>query len=103
MKIRPANPQDHVECLATIGQVGTSPTRTVDGKAGRSRWMASARTCASPTPSDEPGDNPLAARRQDSGGRHRMPGACDQGYKTRKNKYTDRFIGPEAEVSMPDH
>ena len=37
----------NIECYATIGQVGNLDHENVSiGKAGRSRWLGSGRTCA---------------------------------------------------------
>jgi large subunit ribosomal protein L2 len=83
-----------VECLATIGQVGNIDHENVSiGKAGRSRWMGKrphVRGVAM-----NPVDHPLGGGEgKTSGGRHPVTpwGVPTKGYKTRRNKRTDRFI-----------
>jgi large subunit ribosomal protein L2 len=84
----------NIECLATIGQVGNLDHENVSiGKAGRSRWMGKrphVRGVAM-----NPVDHPLGGGEgKTSGGRHPVSpwGQPTKGYKTRRRKYTDRFI-----------
>ena len=84
----------NVECLATIGQVGNVDHENVSiGKAGRSRWMGKrphVRGVAM-----NPVDHPLGGGEgKTSGGRHPVTpwGVPTKGYKTRRNKRSDRFI-----------
>ncbi|HXT72129.1 MAG TPA: 50S ribosomal protein L2 [Vicinamibacterales bacterium] len=83
-----------IECLATVGQVGNIDHENVSiGKAGRSRWMGKrphVRGVAM-----NPVDHPLGGGEgKTSGGRHPVTpwGQPTKGYKTRRRKYTDRFI-----------
>ncbi|MBI3933472.1 MAG: 50S ribosomal protein L2 [Acidobacteria bacterium] len=83
-----------VECMATIGQVGNVDHENVTmGKAGRSRWLGkrpSVRGVAM-----NPVDHPHGGGEgKTSGGRHPVTpwGQPTRGYKTRRNKRTDRFI-----------
>jgi large subunit ribosomal protein L2 len=85
----------HELCLATIGQVGNTDHGNIKlGKAGRSRWMGwrpSVRGTAM-----DPSSHPHG------GGEGRSPigmpgpktpwGKPAMGYRTRRNKRTDRFI-----------
>jgi large subunit ribosomal protein L2 len=84
----------HVECQATIGQVGNVDHENVSiGKAGRSRWLGKrphVRGVAM-----NPVDHPLGGGEgKTSGGRHPVSpwGQPTKGYKTRNRKVTDRFI-----------
>jgi len=84
----------NVECLATIGQVGNIDSENVSiGKAGRSRWLGKrphVRGVAM-----NPVDHPLGGGEgKTSGGRHPVSpwGQPTKGYKTRRNKRSDRFI-----------
>jgi large subunit ribosomal protein L2 len=86
--------QIHVECLATVGQVGNLDHGNVSiGKAGRSRWLGkrpSVRGVAM-----NPVDHPHGGGEgKTSGGRHPVTpwGQPTRGYKTRNNKRTDRFM-----------
>lgn len=83
-----------VECLATIGQVGNIDHENVSiGKAGRSRWLGKrphVRGVAM-----NPVDHPLGGGEgKTAGGRHPVSpwGQPTKGFKTRRNKATDRFI-----------
>ena len=83
-----------VECLATVGQVGNIDHENVSiGKAGRSRWLGKrphVRGVAM-----NPVDHPLGGGEgKTSGGRHPVTpwGIPTKGYKTRRNKRSDRFI-----------
>jgi large subunit ribosomal protein L2 len=84
----------NVECFATIGQVGNLDHENVSiGKAGRSRWLGQrphVRGVAM-----NPVDHPLGGGEgKTSGGRHPVTpwGKPTKGYKTRRNKSTDKFI-----------
>jgi large subunit ribosomal protein L2 len=86
--------QINVECLATIGQVGNLDHENVSiGKAGRNRWLGKrphVRGVAM-----NPVDHPLGGGEgKTSGGRHPVSpwGQPTKGYKTRRNKRSDRFI-----------
>jgi large subunit ribosomal protein L2 len=84
-----------IECMATIGQVGNPEWNTIKlGKAGRKRHMGWRPTVrgAVMTPRDHPhggGEGKVGVG---------MPGPKTKwgkpalGYKTRRRKYTDRFI-----------
>jgi len=81
-------------CSATIGQVGNVIHENISiGKAGRSRWLGkrpSVRGVAM-----NPVDHPMGGGEgKSSGGRHPCSpwGKPTKGYKTRKNKSTNRFI-----------
>lgn len=82
------------ECYATVGQIGNLMHENVSlGKAGRKRWMGirpSVRGVAM-----NPVDHPMGGGEgRSSGGRHPCSpwGIPTKGYRTRKNKKTDRFI-----------
>ncbi len=85
----------HVDCLATLGQVGNIEHENVTlGKAGRARWLGirpSVRGVAM-----NPHDHPLGGGEgKSAGGRHPCTpwGKPTKGYKTRqKGKWTDREI-----------
>jgi large subunit ribosomal protein L2 len=84
----------NIECLATVGQVGNIDHENVSiGKAGRTRWMGKrphVRGVAM-----NPVDHPLGGGEgKTSGGRHPVSpwGQPTKGFKTRRRKYTDRFI-----------
>jgi large subunit ribosomal protein L2 len=94
----------HVNCMATIGQVGNVDHENVRiGKAGRKRWMGRRPEVrgAAMNPVDHPhgGGEGRAPR----GGQPQTKwGKPAQGYRTRNNKRTDQFIirgrrrGPQA-------
>jgi large subunit ribosomal protein L2 len=84
----------HQECYATIGQVSNIDHDNISlGKAGRSRWLGKrphVRGVAM-----NPVDHPLGGGEgKSSGGRHPVSpwGVPTKGYKTRKNKITDKYI-----------
>lgn len=84
----------HVNCRATVGQVGNLDHANVQwGKAGRMRWKGQRphnRGVAM-----NPVDHPMGGGEgRSSGGRHPCSpwGMPTKGYKTRKNKATDKFI-----------
>lgn len=83
-----------LKCKATIGQVGNASHEKIDlGKAGRSRWKGrrpSVRGVAM-----NPVDHPMGGGEgRSSGGRQPCSpwGKPTKGYRTRKNKTTDRYI-----------
>ena len=84
----------HIECYATIGQVGNLEHENVSiGKAGRNRWLGfkpHVRGVAM-----NPVDHPMGGGEgKTSGGRHPTSpwGWKTKGMKTRNNKRTDGFI-----------
>jgi len=84
----------HQECYATIGQVSNIDHEGISvGKAGRSRWLGKrphVRGVAM-----NPVDHPMGGGEgKSSGGRHPVSpwGVPAKGYKTRKNKRTDKYI-----------
>ncbi|HXC61474.1 MAG TPA: 50S ribosomal protein L2 [Nitrospiria bacterium] len=85
----------HVECMATIGQVGNLDHENVSiGKAGRSRWLGlrpKVRGVAM-----NPVDHPHGGGEGKSGQGNPHPvspwGQLAKGYKTRRRKSTTRFI-----------
>ncbi len=84
----------HLECYATIGQVGNLNYENVSiGKAGRSRWLGKRPTVRGVVMN--PIDHPHGGGEgKTSGGRHPVSpwGQPTKGYKTRNNKRTQRFI-----------
>lgn len=84
----------HILCMATIGQVGNVDHENQSiGKAGRSRHMGRRPTVRGSVmnPRDHPhgggeGRAPIGGKPQTKWGKPAM------GYKTRRNKRTDRFI-----------
>jgi large subunit ribosomal protein L2 len=86
--------QVHIECMATIGQVGNLDHSNVSiGKAGRNRWLGKRPTVrgVAMNPVDHPHGG---GEGKTSGGRHPVTpwGQPTRGYKTLNNKRTDRFI-----------
>ena len=82
------------KCKATIGQLGngTHENRHL-GKAGRSRWLG--RRPKVRGVAMNPVDHPMGGGEgRSSGGRHPCTpwGQPTKGYRTRKNKRTDRYI-----------
>jgi large subunit ribosomal protein L2 len=84
----------HVTCMATIGQVGNPEHATIKiGKAGRNRWRGRRPHVrgSAMNPRDHPhgggeGKAPI-------GGQPKTPwGKPAMGYKTRRNKSTDKYI-----------
>ena len=82
------------DCMATIGQVGNLDHEKISiGKAGRSRWLGirpKVRGVAM-----NPVDHPHGGGEgRTSGGRHPVTpwGIPTKGYKTRKNKTSNKFI-----------
>jgi large subunit ribosomal protein L2 len=86
--------QIHVECLATVGQVGNLDHANITvGKAGKSRWLG--KRPAVRGVAMNPVDHPHGGGEgKTSGGRHPVTpwGLPTRGYKTRNNKRTQRFI-----------
>jgi large subunit ribosomal protein L2 len=84
----------HLECVATIGQVGNIDHENVSiGKAGRSRWLG--RRPHVRGVAMNPVDHPLGGGEgKTSGGRHPVSpwGQPTKGFKTRNRKVTDKFI-----------
>ena len=79
------------ECMASVGAVSNPDhMNTVTGKAGRTRWKGTRPTVRSITMN--PIDHPHGGRT--NGGKHWATpwGKPTKGYKTRKNKTTDKFI-----------
>ena len=84
----------HVECRATIGEVGNSEHSLRQlGKAGAKRWRGVRPTVrgVAMNPVDHPHGG---GEGRTSGGRHPVTpwGVPTKGYKTRKNKRTDNMI-----------
>jgi large subunit ribosomal protein L2 len=84
----------HVDCKASIGVMGNSEHGNIEwGKAGRKRWKGIRphnRGVAM-----NPVDHPLGGGEgRSSGGRHPCTpwGVPTKGFKTRKNKATDKYI-----------
>jgi large subunit ribosomal protein L2 len=85
----------HVECMASIGQVGNLDHFNISiGKAGRMRWLGERPQSRGVV--TRPGDgHPMGGGEgKSSGGRHPTTpwGKPTKGYKTRHNKYTEKFI-----------
>ena len=84
----------HVECYATVGQVGNLEHENVSiGKAGRNRWLGWKPHNRGVTMN--PVDHPMGGGEgRTSGGRHPTTpwGVPTKGYKTRNNKRTDPMI-----------
>lgn len=83
-----------INCMATIGQVGNVDHENVSiGKAGRNRWLGIRPTVrgVAMNPVDHPHGG---GEGKTSGGRNPVTpwGQPTRGYKTRRNKRTDRFI-----------
>ncbi len=83
-----------LKCSATIGQLGNVIHENLSlGKAGRSRWKG--RRPKVRGVAMNPVDHPMGGGEgRSSGGRHPCSpwGMPTKGYRTRKNKRTDRFI-----------
>jgi large subunit ribosomal protein L2 len=84
----------HVRCYATVGQVGNLEHENVSyGKAGRTRHLG--KKPHNRGVSMNPVDHPLGGGEgKTSGGRHPVSpwGQPTKGYKTRRNKQTNKFI-----------
>jgi len=83
-----------MNCKATIGQLGNVAHENIDlGKAGRKRWLG--RRPRVRGVAMNPVDHPMGGGEgRSSGGRHPCSpwGMPTKGYKTRKNKTSDRLI-----------
>jgi large subunit ribosomal protein L2 len=84
----------HVDCMATIGQVGNIDHKNVSiGKAGRNRWLGKRphNRGVAMNPIDHPHGG---GEGKTSGGRHPVTpwGKPTKGAKTRNNKRTQSFI-----------
>jgi len=83
-----------VECKATLGQVGNIEHENVSiGKAGRTRWSGKRPTVRGVAMN--PIDHPMGGGEgRSSGGRHPCTpwGVPTKGYKTRKNRNSDKYI-----------
>ncbi len=84
----------HLDCRATIGQVGNPDHENISlGKAGRSRWLG--RRPRVRGVAMNPVDHPHGGGEgKSSGGRHPSTpwGKPTKGYKTRRQKPSDRYI-----------
>jgi large subunit ribosomal protein L2 len=85
----------HVECMASIGQVGNLEHENVSiGKAGRMRWLGERPQSRGVV--HRPGDgHPMGGGEgKSSGGRHPTTpwGKPTKGYKTRANRRTEAYI-----------
>lgn len=84
----------HIDCRATVGTVGNSDhSNIVWGKAGRSRWKG--RRPHNRGVTMNPVDHPMGGGEgRSAGGRHPCTpwGKPTKGYRTRKNKQTDKYI-----------
>jgi large subunit ribosomal protein L2 len=79
------------ECMATVGAVSNPDHANISiGKAGRTRWMGTRPTVRSIAMN--PVDHPNGGRTK--GGKHWATpwGKPTKGFKTRKNKTTDKYI-----------
>ncbi|MBT8372241.1 MAG: 50S ribosomal protein L2 [Deltaproteobacteria bacterium] len=83
-----------MNCKATVGQLGNVAHENIDlGKAGRTRWLG--RRPKVRGVAMNPVDHPMGGGEgRSSGGRHPCSpwGWTTKGYKTRKNKSSDRLI-----------
>ena len=84
----------HLDCKATVGQVGNIEHENVSfGKAGRNRWLG--KKPHNRGVAMNPVDHPMGGGEgKSSGGRHPCTpwGVPTKGYKTRKNKTSDKYI-----------
>ena len=84
----------HVECRATIGQVGNIEHENISvGKAGRTRWIGRRSKVRGVVMN--PVDHPMGGGEgKSSGGRHPCTpwGVPTKGYKTRNNNNSDKYI-----------
>ena len=83
-----------LDCFATVGQVGNIDHESISlGKAGRRRWLG--RRSRVRGVAMNPVDHPLGGGEgKSSGGRHPVTpwGVPTKGFKTRRNKATDKYI-----------
>lgn len=87
------------ECRATIGQVGNLEQENISiGKAGRSRWLG--RRPVTRGIAKNPVDHPHGGGEGRSKGNHPQTpwGKPTKGYKTRKNRASDKYIVKRREV-----
>ncbi len=84
----------HLRCYATVGQIGNLDHENISlGKAGRARYLG--RRPHVRGVAMNPVDHPLGGGEgKSSGGRHPVTpwGVPTKGYRTRKNKATDKYI-----------
>ncbi len=84
----------HQNCYATLGQVGNlDHENVVSGKAGRSRWLGKRPKVRGVAMN--PVDHPMGGGEgKTSGGGHPVSpwGQPSKGFRTRRNKATDKFI-----------
>ncbi len=84
----------HLDCKATVGQVGNIEHENISiGKAGRNRWLG--KKPHNRGVAMNPVDHPMGGGEgKSSGGRHPCTpwGVPTKGYKTRKNKTSDKYI-----------
>ncbi len=84
----------NADCIATIGEVGNEEHNLISlGKAGAARWRGVRPTVRGVAMN--PVDHPMGGGEgRTSGGRHPCSpwGVLTKGYKTRKNKRTNKFI-----------
>jgi large subunit ribosomal protein L2 len=84
------------ECRATIGQIGNLDQENISwGKAGRMRWLGWRSTTRGIA--KNPVDHPHGGGEGRSKGNHPMTpwGKPTKGYKTRKNRASDKYIVKE--------
>ena len=83
-----------IECKATVGQLGNVIHENISlGKAGRKRWLGKRPKVRGVAMN--PVDHPMGGGEgRSSGGRHPCTpwGKPTKGYRTRKNRKTDRYI-----------
>ena len=83
-----------LDCFATVGQMGNIDHENISlGKAGRRRWLG--RRSRVRGVAMNPVDHPMGGGEgKSSGGRHPVTpwGVPTKGFKTRKNKATDKYI-----------
>jgi large subunit ribosomal protein L2 len=83
-----------LDCKATVGQLGNVEHENISlGKAGRKRWLGKRPKVRGVAMN--PVDHPMGGGEgRSSGGRHPCTpwGQPTKGYRTRKNKRTDKFI-----------
>ncbi|MBI2360118.1 MAG: 50S ribosomal protein L2 [Deltaproteobacteria bacterium] len=87
------------DCRATIGQVGNLERANISvGKAGRSRWLG--RRPVTRGIAKNPVDHPHGGGEGRSKGNHPQTpwGKPTKGYKTRKNRASDKYIVKRREV-----
>jgi len=83
----------HSNCIATVGSVSNPDQRNVNlGKAGRKRWLGIKPTTRGIAMN--PVDHPMGGGNGKSKGHTPVSrtGVPSKGYRTRKNKLTQKFI-----------